>query len=46
VKLILLLLAALLCKAQQTALDDYPAEKDDVFAWKLVSKSTANSHCT
>ena len=45
-KTILLLFPALLCHAQQTALDRYVAEKDDVFAWKLISKTKIDTHST
>ena len=45
VKTILLLLA-LTCSAQQTALDRYIAQKDDVYAWKLVNKTKTNTHTT
>ena len=46
VKTTLLLLTALLCNAQQTALDRYVAEKDDVFSWKLISKTKSDTHST
>ena len=46
VKTILLLLTALVCNAQQTALDRYVAKKDDVFGWKLISKTKTNTHST
>lgn len=45
-KTILLLLVSLVCNAQQTALDRYVAKKDDVFAWKLISKAKTKTHST
>lgn len=45
-KIILLLLSTVICDAQQTALDRYVAEKDAVFAWKLVSKTKTTTHST